>query len=135
MIPRYAWPARVQPRRRDALAEGMTPQVRDAANYALNARIVSDLARVVLDLLAPRAAEQLQKWTASPRSAKSSTCGEGRSAIPGGTTDQRTKWYRPSQVNTPAGSELKSEDTRTFARSPASAAVPSVSTQVPSKVL
>ena len=52
-----------------------------------------------------------------------------------GIPDQRTKWYRPSQVNTPAGSELKSDDTRTLARSPASAPVPPVSTQVPTKVL
>ena len=37
----------------------MTPQVWDAADYAANARFVSDLGQVVLDLLAPRAGEHL----------------------------------------------------------------------------
>ena len=37
----------------------MTPQVWDAADYAANARFVSDLGQVVLDLLAPTVGEQL----------------------------------------------------------------------------
>jgi trans-aconitate methyltransferase len=37
----------------------MTQQVWDAADYAANARFVSDLGQVVLDLLAPRAGEHL----------------------------------------------------------------------------
>jgi SAM-dependent methyltransferase len=37
----------------------MSPQVWDAADYAANARFVSDLGQVVLDLLAPRAGERV----------------------------------------------------------------------------
>src|SRR4029079_1647283 len=37
----------------------MTPQVWDAADYAANARFVSDLGQVVLDLLAPRPGEHI----------------------------------------------------------------------------